>query len=107
MQPWKPGMLMLARKVCPTLQWSHGLAAVETTRRTTTTGLTWCRFNGATALQPWKLELWIGDGAATYALQWSHGLAAVETRKAGGTPKDVARLQWSHGLAAVETRGHP
>ena len=37
----------------PSLQWSHGLAAVET-RKHWATSTAWTSFNGATALQPWK-----------------------------------------------------
>ena len=37
------------------LQWSHGLAAVETPPRSRAPSTPTTRFNGATALQPWKL----------------------------------------------------
>ncbi len=86
------------------LQWSHGVAAVETTFAISAAILTY---------QP---------------LQWSHGVAAVETALAGrrageggrasmeprrrrrGNRRPACRpdprcwpLQWSHGVAAVET----
>ena len=60
------------------LQWSHGLAAVET-------------LTAATA--PLTVR----------RLQWSHGLAAVETGRGPRPRTGRAYLQWSHGLAAVET----
>ena len=83
------------------LQWSHGLAAVETitpgpkgTRRPA--------FNGATALQPWKL--------APAAQGAGHLVPSMEPRPCsrgnlswGASCRDAMYLQWSHGLAAVET----
>src|SRR5437773_2729160 len=60
------------------LQWSHGLATLETPRPRA----------GCTAMA---------------SLQWSHGLATVETTKALAAATRVIKLQWSHGLATVET----
>ena len=79
LQPWKrnPALYPVLEPII--LQWSHGLAAVETAQ-------------------------WISTVAITAALQWSHGLAAVETSCGRSWGWQTELLQWSHGLAAVETR---
>ena len=61
------------------LQWSHGVAAVETTPL-------------------------YASAARVTVFQWSHGVAAVETiHSSSRSPAMGASLQWSHGVAAVET----
>ncbi len=77
--PWKPGIAAMIACAWARLQWSHGVAAVETR-------------------SPWKRatkDCW---------LQWSHGVAAVETAPEARRPARAVPLQWSHGVAAVETR---
>ena len=85
-----------ARELYPSLQWSHGLAAVET-RRVPLRSEQSSPFNGATALQPWKLRLGGSIKGGTDGLQWSHGLAAVETG-------EVERGQRSLGVPSMEPR---
>src|SRR5581483_11899895 len=67
-----------ARSGSSCLQWSHGVAAVET-------GV------------PRRVQV------APETLQWSHGVAAVETSRTRARRPSGSCLQWSHGVAAVET----
>ncbi len=61
-----------------TLQWGHGLSAVETE---------------PIPVQPDRIN----------SLQWGHGLSAVETISGWFTVPEGGLLQWGHGLSAVET----
>ncbi len=84
--PWKPLDVGLDSEHVVALQWSHGVAAVETRSTPSAPGPAPASFNGATASPPWKLE---DDSKSWYSsrfLQWSHGVAAVETTGGERTP---------------------
>ena len=60
------------------LQWGHGLSAVEIRlNRSRPTPMS-TSFNGATAFQPWKCSGVSGAASSRSRLQWGHGLSAVE-----------------------------
>ena len=61
-----------------TLQWGHGLSAVET-------------------------PAVIASALGLKRLQWGHGLSAVETDSTAPDKHGRGKLQWGHGLSAVET----
>ena len=85
------------------LQWSHGLSAVDTPRAR-------CgrRHNPDPSMEPRPFSRGyvalphILDDARFY-LQWSHGLSAVDTPSSLHTSPSTPSLQWSHGLSAVDT----
>ena len=83
------------------LQWGHGLAAVDGTRRSTV-AVRRAGFNGATALRPWTAATGGGKPVGRTRLQWGHGLAAVDGEAAQATLRARHELQWGHGLAAVD-----
>ena len=91
------------------LQWGHGLSAVETG-----TAMHAWLLEGITSMGPRPFSrgneaffAWLRTGKQR--LQWGHGLSAVETDPIRLYFLDAAELQWGHGLSAVETafRGSP
>ena len=102
-QPWIPPQHTVFRRLRSSLQWSHGLPAMDTSR------------GGSACLWPRVLQWSHGLPAMdTYAvsviriynnwLQWSHGLPAMDTSAKVWAGARVAWLQWSHGLPAMDTR---
>ena len=78
LRPWTVYSRPFPPPPSATLQWGHGLAAVDGCPRRRL-----CR--------------------RLYGLQWGHGLAAVDGRMFGHDPDpDSMALQWGHGLAAVD-----
>ena len=76
-QPWKSERERGGRIGVASLQWGHGLSAVEIVR--------------SSVFQ-----------FPDRSLQWGHGLSAVEISPAVGSSPSPPPLQWGHGLSAVE-----
>ena len=95
---------LLLRNFMWPVQWGHGLSAVEIYQTTVASHFP-ARFNGATAFQPWKPDR--GQDAMAFGwqdrLQWGHGLSAVEIQVSASCSPSAGALQWGHGLSAVET----
>ena len=126
-QPWKCLWLRKAKFSVATLQWGHGLSAVEispcppclrgvihasmgprpfsrgnlaTIRRR---GCSSSCFNGATAFQPWKCLR--GGTFAVDRVGSFNGATAFQPWKSPRRPASPfagSPLQWGHGLSAVE-----
>ena len=84
------------------LQWGHGIIAVETASTRTTSPRPSC-FNGATASSPWKRSRSATSLRPRGRLQWGHGIIAVETVDDCVVGCLGHQLQWGHGIIAVET----
>ncbi len=127
LQPWKHSSRPFSMGPDGTLQWGHGLAAVETQRdrvagveghhasmgprpcsRGNFAALGELRDQFAASMGPRPCSrgnrYWIVDAGVWGRLQWGHGLAAVETGSSVTSITFCRELQWGHGLAAVETR---
>ena len=86
MEPWpfSHGYVTssVATSSCKSLQWSHGLSAMDT----------------------WRAGL---RRMPKVSLQWSHGLSAMDTSQPNSNSPARTTLQWSHGLSAMDTRVFP
>ncbi|WHZ21415.1 MAG: hypothetical protein OJF47_000527 [Nitrospira sp.] len=61
------------------LQWGHGITAVESTITEATIDRDKASFNGATASLPWNPPKLPAASRARTRLQWGHGITAVES----------------------------
>jgi len=86
----------------PTLQWGHGISAVEVVLGAGVRQVRICSFNGATAFQPWKSARSRGGRRLLLRLQWGHGISAVEVQPNPFPRRGGFTLQWGHGISAVE-----
>ena len=87
------------------LQWSHGLSAMDTRYSFTAVGVNNKYYlqwsHGLSAMDTAIAKSWL---ALDVALQWSHGLSAMDTIASGLALIISWYLQWSHGLSAMDTR---
>ena len=102
MRPWTADGVRRFARAWLSLQWGHGLAAVDGGSRCR--GRAWRRASmGPRPCGRGRLRR-RDRCCAACELQWGHGLAAVDGGKCGRHVRAALELQWGHGLAAVD--GH-
>ena len=104
-QPWKSERRMLRETTMITLQWGHGLSAVEIRMRDENESERW-QLQWGHGLSAVEISVSVFPQTMTSTpLQWGHGLSAVEICFNCCSCCNLNnKLQWGHGLSAVEMR---
>ncbi len=105
-EPWRRRNASSRRAAANTLQFGHGMGAVETSAVAATYAPSL-----APSIRPRHGSRGdageISQAIDARSLQFGHGMGAVETENDLTNPSAAAFLQFGHGMGAVETRNQP